>query len=42
MSGTISRGFEDFTISAAGCSNSKSEMIWLDFGGEKGANIMYC
>jgi hypothetical protein len=40
VSGKASRGFEDFTLSN-GCHLSSAE-IWLDFGGTKGAQVVYC
>ncbi len=40
ISGKVSRGFEDFTLSDA-CHISSAE-IWLDFGGKRGAQVEYC
>lgn len=40
ISGKVSRGFEDFTLSDA-CHISSVE-IWLDFGGKRGAQVEYC
>jgi len=40
ISGSVSRGFEDFTLSDKDCHNRN--MIWLDLGGTRGSRVMYC
>ena len=40
ISGTVSRGFEDFTLSDPTCHNRN--MIWLELGGMRGSRVMYC
>jgi len=40
ITGTVSRGFEDFTLSESTCKNDN--LIWLEFGGMKGSEVMYC
>jgi hypothetical protein len=38
--GSVSRGFEDFTLSDQACHNSRS--IWLEFGGKRNSETIYC
>lgn len=40
VTGSVSRGFEDFTISDLACKSQN--MIWLEFGGTKGSEVLYC
>ncbi len=40
ISGTVSRGFEDFTLSDSTCHNKN--MIWLELGGKQGSQVIYC
>jgi hypothetical protein len=40
ISGRVSRGFEAFTLSDESCGNSNA--VWLEMGGTKGAEVMYC
>jgi hypothetical protein len=40
VTGTISRGFEDFTINDSSCKSRNT--VWLEFGGTKGAEVVYC
>ena len=40
ISGRVSRGFEDFTLSDEVCHGGNP--IWLEMGGAKGAEVMYC
>jgi hypothetical protein len=39
ISGAVSRGFEDFTLSDAACTKTK---IWLELGGVTGSQTIYC
>ena len=40
ISGRISRGFEDFTLSDERCDTQ--QMVWLELGGTVGAEVVYC
>src|SRR5262245_38512397 len=40
VTGHISRGFEDFTISDESCENGNT--VWLELGGTQGSEVMYC
>ncbi len=40
ISGTVSRGFEDFTLSDESCKNQNT--IWLEFGGRTRSEVVYC
>jgi hypothetical protein len=40
ISGTVSRGFEDFTLNDQSCKSR--DMIWLELGGTQGSQVMYC
>jgi hypothetical protein len=40
VTGDVSRGFEDFTLSDESCGSSNT--IWLEFGGTKGSEVIYC
>ena len=42
LSGHISQGFEQFTISKVGCVQTKSQGIWLEYGGKVGSGTTYC
>lgn len=41
ISGVVSRGFEDFTLSDESCSTPSSD-IWIELGGRVGSQVMYC
>jgi hypothetical protein len=41
VSGLVSRGFEDFSLSDAKC-GAEGDGIWLELGGAKGSQVMYC
>ena len=40
VTGFISQGFEDFTLSDPGCASNKA--IWLEYGGTARAGTIYC
>ena len=40
VSGRVSRGFEDFTIRGASCEDAFP--LWLEYGGPKPAEVVYC
>ena len=40
ISGTVARGFEEFTLSDASCDNRNT--IWLEFGGRRSSEVVYC
>src|SRR5262245_50182698 len=44
ITGSVHRGFEVFTLSDDSCTNADSlgTFIWLEFGGAKGSEVMYC
>lgn len=41
VSGAVSRGFEDFTLSDGACPGTAGQ-IWLELGGRVGSGVMYC
>jgi len=41
VSGGVSRGFEDFTLSDGACPET-SGRVWLELGGRVGSGVMYC
>jgi hypothetical protein len=41
VSGVVSRGFEDFTLSDGACSGTAGQ-LWLELGGRVGSGVMYC
>jgi hypothetical protein len=40
VTGVVSQGFEDFTLSDAACHSKQN--IWLDYGGTQKSGTMYC
>ena len=40
ISGTVSRGFEDFTLNDKTCKSR--DTIWLELGGTRGSEVVYC
>jgi hypothetical protein len=40
ISGTVSRGFEDFMLHDRSCSSL--DTIWLELGGKHGSEVIYC
>ena len=40
VTGFVSHGFENFTLFDATCSSSQS--IWLEYGGKRNSNTVYC
>jgi hypothetical protein len=41
VTGSVSRGFEDFTLTAEGCGLEQAS-VWLEFGGKVGSQTVYC
>ena len=41
VTGSVSRGFEDFTLSSEDCPNDP-KFVWLEFGGKIGSRTVYC
>ncbi len=39
LTGHVRHGFEEFTLSAAGCPKSS---LWLEYGGKRASGTMYC
>lgn len=42
VSGDVSRGFEDFTLSDRSCPKGSSRTVWLELGGRVGSGVVYC
>ena len=43
VSGSISRGFEDFTLADQSCrSQNQPAALWLEYGGTVGSRTIYC
>ena len=43
VSGSISRGFEDFTLADQSCrSQNQPDSVWLEYGGMVGSRTIYC
>jgi hypothetical protein len=40
VSGRVSRGFEDFSISEKSCPSAT--LVWLEYGGPEPAQVTYC
>jgi hypothetical protein len=42
VSGDVSRGFEDFTLSDGTCPKGGARQVWLELGGQVGSEVTYC
>lgn len=41
VTGTVSQGFEDFTLAAPECRQKALSDVWLDYGGRTASEVVY-
>jgi hypothetical protein len=42
VTGTVSQGFEDFTLAAPECRQKDLSEVWLEYGGQTTSGVIYC